>query len=135
MQPIDATSSGRARPMQMMKTKGMKLVRNSGRKLIFSMCLLLTSASARASWFSDATGVNIDVPHGRVQVGPPQPIRAIQQLPGEIVRLPQTLANAGNPGGMALVFAIRQANEQARNGCRSAPAEVRSEESRVGKEC
>jgi hypothetical protein len=87
------------------------------------VAVALTSV-AEAGWFSDAIGVNIPLSGGPITIGTPQPVRAIQQLPGEIQRLPQTIPNIVNPAGMALALAIRHANAQARNGCQPAPADV-----------
>jgi hypothetical protein len=84
----------------------------------------LVSAQANASWFSDLTGINIDPWHGQFQIGIPQPGRAIQQLPGEIQRLPQNLANLVNPAGLALAAAVRQGEAQAGNGARPMPSNV-----------
>jgi hypothetical protein len=84
----------------------------------------LLSVQAHASWFSDLTGVNIDPWHGQFQIGPPQPGRAFQQLPGEIQRLPQTIGNLVNPAGLALAAAVRQGEAQASYGARPMPASV-----------
>jgi Domain of unknown function (DUF4157) len=85
---------------------------------------VLLAGQAQASWFSDLTGINIDPWHGQFQIGIPQPGRAIQQLPGEIQRLPQIVANLFNPAGLALAAAVRQGEAQAGNGARPMPANV-----------
>lgn len=90
--------------------------------LALSLMAILLAGEAHASWFSDLTGINIDPWHGQFQIGIPQPGRAIQQLPGEIQRLPQTLANLVNPAGLALAAAVRQGEAQASNGARPMPA-------------
>jgi hypothetical protein len=88
---------------------------------------LTLAPGLRASWLSDISNTNIDLSRGIFQVGIPQPAniwRGAQQVPGEIQRLPQTLANVANPAGMALAFALRNLNQQARNGCHPVPADV-----------
>jgi len=88
--------------------------------------ILTTSApELRGSWLSDFTGINIDIPAGKVQIGTPQPIRGIQQLPGELSRLPQNLANLANPAGGALALALRQAKAQASFGAQPLPPYIR----------
>lgn len=94
------------------------------RALIVLLIGTLVSTQAHASWFSDLTGINIDPWHGQFQIGPPQPGRAFQQLPGEIQRLPQTIGNLFNPAGLAFAAAIRQAEGQASWGARAMPANV-----------
>ncbi len=80
---------------------------------------------AEGSWFSDFTGINVDLQAGRVQIGTPQPIRGIQVLPGVLSRLPQDVANLGNPAGVALAVAIRHAKAQAARGARDMPPYIR----------
>jgi hypothetical protein len=94
------------------------------RVLVVLLTCTLFSVQAHASWFSDLTGVNIDPWHGQFQIGWPQPGRAIQQLPGEIQRLPQTIGNLFNPVGLAFAASIRQAEGQASWGARPIPANV-----------
>jgi hypothetical protein len=80
-----------------------------------------------ASFLSgDSFDIDIDLSQGTVRVGlprPPHSAGAIQQLPGEIQRLLQTPI-ATNPAAMALAKALRNLNQQARNGCRPVPADV-----------
>src|SRR5690242_6180157 len=85
---------------------------------------ILCAGSTRASLLSDGTGINIDVSRGTVTVGTPQPLGALQQIPGELQRFPQTVANLANPAGLALAAAIRNSNAQARHSCRPAPADI-----------
>ena len=82
------------------------------------------SSVCQASWLSDLTGVNIDVPAGKVQIGTPDPGGAIRRLPQTLQNLPQDIANLGNPAGLALAFAVRQAKAQAGFGARAMPADV-----------
>lgn len=91
------------------------------------LVLLISAAPVNASWLSDITGINIDVPAGRVTIGPPRPDR----IPMMLQNLPQDVSMFFlNPTGGALAFAIRNAKEQARYGCRPIPDQVRSELSR-----
>jgi hypothetical protein len=99
-------------------------------KKAVSMTLVLAlsgASTAQASWFSDFTGINIDVPAGKFEIGTPQPGPAIQRLPGVIQRLPQDMANLANPAGLALAFAIRQAKAQASWSAGPIPAPVRQQ--------
>ena len=49
--------------------------------LCFSLAVLLAldPVMARASWLSDVTGINIDIPKGQVTFGPPQPQAIVPQ--------------------------------------------------------
>jgi hypothetical protein len=90
-----------------------------------ALCLALFSTQVNASWFSDLTGVNIDLAAGRVQVGRPDPAGAIQRFPDVIRRLPQDMANVVNLPGAALAVAIRNAKAQASNGAIPIPQQIR----------
>jgi hypothetical protein len=92
---------------------------------IASLILSMSIPQASASWLSDFLGVNIDIPAGKVQIGTPQPIPALQRLPGVISRLPQDIANLANPAGDALAFALRQAKAQASFGAQPIPPYIR----------
>ncbi len=76
----------------------------------------------RASWLSDITGININVPRGTITFGTPRPDRIpqmLQNLPKDVgVFLLNPLAGGG------LAFAIRQAKEQARPNCGPIPPQV-----------
>jgi hypothetical protein len=91
---------------------------------VLGLALFLSSTQVEGSWFSDATGVNVDIAAGRVQIGKPDP-GAIQRLPEVISRLPQDLANAANLPGSALAIAIRNAKAQASNGAVPIPPLIR----------
>lgn len=83
--------------------------------------LCFQSSPLHASWLSDITGINIDVPAGRISIGPPRPDR----IPQMLQNLPKDAAQFFlNPAGSALAFAIRQAKEQAQKGCRPVPADI-----------
>jgi hypothetical protein len=84
----------------------------------------LLPIQANASWLSDALGVNADPWAGKFEIGTPQPIQAVQQLPGVIQRLPQDAGNLFNPAGLALAAAVRQAKAQASFGARPVPPNV-----------
>jgi hypothetical protein len=89
------------------------------------ICLALSSArEANASWVSDAFGLNVDLAAGKIEFGTPDPVGAIQRLPAAVQRLPQDFANLGNPPGLALAFAVRQAKAQAAFGARAMPPDV-----------
>lgn len=94
-------------------------------KSVLTVALCFTTiVPVQASWFSDFTGINIDVPAGKVQVGRPDPVGATQRLPQTIQNLPQDVANLVNPAGSALAFAIRQAKAQALYSGRPIPANI-----------
>ena len=84
------------------------------------VCLLPSLASA--SWLSDITGVDVNVPKGSITFGAPRPDR----IPLMLQNLPKDAAVFFlNPyAGNALAFAIRQAKESARKVCVPIPASV-----------
>lgn len=84
------------------------------------VCLLPSLASA--SWLSDITGVDVNVPKGTITFGAPRPDR----IPMMLQNLPKDAAVfLLNPfAGNALAFAIRQAKESARKVCVPIPAKV-----------
>lgn len=83
----------------------------------------LAVTSASASWLSDITGVNIDVPAGRFSLSAPRP----QDIPAMIQHLPNDAANFFlNPAGPALAFEIRQAYAQAHGSAQLMPAEMKA---------
>ena len=85
---------------------------------------LLCAANLGASWLSDITGIDINIPRGTINFGTPRPERIpqmLQNLPKDVgVFLLNPLAGGG------LAFAIRQAKEQARQNCGPMPQEVTS---------
>jgi hypothetical protein len=86
--------------------------------------VMIFTTQARASWFSDLTGVNIDPWQGQFQIGPPQPGQALQRLPDVIQRLPQDVANLANPLGLALAASVREGEAQASYGARPIPPAI-----------
>jgi hypothetical protein len=86
-----------------------------------ALAVLASLTSAHASWLSDITGVDVNVPRGTVTFGPPRP----DSIPQMLQNLPKDVATFFlNPAGSALALAIRQAKEQARQNCSPMPAEV-----------
>lgn len=88
--------------------------------VIALVCLLPSIASA--SWLSDITGVDINIPANSITFGPPRPDR----IPQMLVNLPKDaaifFANPFFGGGLA--YAIREAKESARKVCVPIPATV-----------
>lgn len=83
--------------------------------------IFATQETANASWLSDITGVNIDVPRGQITFGPPRPDR----IPLMLQHLPQDVGQFFlNPVGGALALAIRQAKELARQDCQPVPPNI-----------
>lgn len=84
-----------------------------------SLIVLISFTALQASWVSDITGVNIDVPAGRATFGPPRPDR----IPQMLQHLPQDAATFFlNPyAGTALATAIRAAKARARDNCQPIP--------------
>ena len=89
--------------------------------VLLAVALLLGPQPMTASWLSDITGVNVNVPAGTVSFGPPRPDR----IPMMLQNLPRDAATFFlNPAGNALAFAIRQAKEQARQNCVPVPPAI-----------
>ena len=85
---------------------------------------MLAPSALQASWVSKITGVDINIPAGKMRVSTPQP----QAIPEMLKNLPKDAANFFlNPNGPALAFAIRQAAAQARGSSRPVPDSVRGE--------
>jgi hypothetical protein len=82
---------------------------------------LFLPLSVNASWLSDITGINIDVPNGSVSFGPPRPDR----IPLMLQNLPKDATQFFlNPAGNALAFFIRQAKGLARQDCQAVPQDI-----------
>src|ERR1700686_4900288 len=99
--------------------------RSSGVSLWRLTAVILICAfpsSANASFLSDITGVDINVPAGTITFGPPRP----DKIPQMLQNLPKdVLVFLANPfAGSALAFAIRQAKESARKSCAPIPSTV-----------
>lgn len=98
-----------------------RLILKSVLCLSLAVLLVCDPVMARASWLSDATGINIDIPKGQISFGPPQPQAIVPMLQ----HLPQDAAQFFlNPAGDALAFAIRQAEALARNDCQPVPPAI-----------
>ncbi len=86
------------------------------------LLLLLLVVDADASWVSDITGIDINVPKSTITFGPPRPDRIpmmLQNLPKDVVIF------FLNPlAGSALAYAIREAKESARKVCVPIPPTV-----------
>src|SRR5882672_8665684 len=92
------------------------------RSVALALVVLVSIPPCYASWFSDITGINIDIPAGTVNFGPPRPDR----IPQMLQNLPKDTAQFFlNPVGGALAVAIRQAKASVRQqGCGPASQEV-----------
>lgn len=83
--------------------------------------LLLFALQLHASWLSDITGIDINIPRGTITIGAPNPAA----IPRMLENLPKDAAQFFlNPVGSVLATAIRHAKEQARYGCRPLPSHV-----------
>jgi hypothetical protein len=91
---------------------------------LVAMVSCALAVPVHASWLSDFTGINIDIPAGRVSVGTPDPAGAIQRLPQVVRNLPQDFANLANPAGSFLAFAVRQGKAQASYGAQPIPPNI-----------
>lgn len=81
-------------------------------------------AAASASWLSEISGIDIDIPNGRVSVAPPKPQAIVPMLQN----LPKDAAQALlNPAGNALATAIRISRNTARGGEQSIPPHIRAQ--------
>lgn len=97
------------------------MLQSLGRLLVVFLLCCNLQLTANASWLSDITGIDVNVPRGTITFGPPRPDR----IPGMLQNLPKDAATFFlNPAGNALAFAIRQAKEQARRNCGPMPPQV-----------
>jgi hypothetical protein len=79
---------------------------------------------APASWLSDITGINIDIPGQKFEIGTPNPA-AIPQM---LQNIPRDAANFFlSPGGPPLAFAIRQAEANALRSAKPIPDYIRQQ--------
>lgn len=82
------------------------------------VALLALPALAGASGLSDIIGIDIDIPAGRITVGPPNP----GAIPRVISNLPRDAQNFFlNPAGSGLALLIRNAEAQAMGSARPIP--------------
>lgn len=79
--------------------------------------LCAATVSARASWLSAITGIDINIPAGTVSFSTPQP----QDIKEMLKNLPADLLRTLNPQGEELAFLIRQAQAQAALGAQPIP--------------
>jgi hypothetical protein len=91
------------------------------------LCLLLvlglSAPPASASWLSEITGIDVNIPAGTVEVKAPNPAA----IPEMLRNLPKDVGQALlNPAGSALATAIRHAAAQARWGAQPIPDDVKS---------
>lgn len=85
---------------------------------------LSAPTAARASWFSEITGIDIDIPNGTVRIAPPKP----QAIPQMLQHLPQDAAQALlNPAGNALAVAIRVSRNTAGANAQPIPPAIRAQ--------
>lgn len=86
------------------------------------LLVLLLPLHANASWLSDITGVDINVPGNSISFGVPRPDR----IPQMLQNLPKDVAVfLVNPfAGSALAYAIRESKESARRVCGPVPPNV-----------
>jgi len=99
-------------------------------KVTMARMIFLVIASAlcgQASWLSDITGIDINIPRGTINVGVPNPAA----IPRMLENLPKDASQFFlNPVGSGLATAIRQAKEQAKYGCRPIPTDIQQTLSR-----
>jgi len=89
----------------------------------FFASALMWPACILASGLSDITGINIDIPAGRISVGPPDP----SAIPRVVSNLPRDAQNFFlNPAGSGLAVLIRNAEAQAKGSSRPMPQKIRS---------
>lgn len=93
----------------------------------FGQVLLVTVLTiwpicSRASWLSNISGVDWDVPSGTLRINQPHP----ENIPQALSHFPKDAINFLNPAGNALAFAIRQAKAQASGSARPMPSNIRS---------
>lgn len=99
-------------------------MRNLTIRYIISLFLIVALPNAAdASWLSDISGIDINLPANTITLGVPRPDR----IPMMLQNLPKDLAiYLLNPlAGGALAYAIRQAKESARKVCVPVPANIR----------
>lgn len=94
---------------------------------IFRLGVILISLgfalSSHASWLSEITGIDINIPAGTVRVNTPKP----QAIPQMLQNLPKDVGQALlNPAGSALATAIRHGAAQAGHGAQPIPQDIRA---------
>jgi len=92
------------------------------RAIIVTAVLGIFANHANASWLSDITGVDVNVPAGRLSVHQPHP----EHIPQAIQNLPRDAINFLNPVGNQMAFLVREANAQASGSAEPIPSNIRS---------
>jgi len=91
---------------------------------IVAFALVITPTAASASWLSEISGIDIDIPNGRVSVAAPKPQAIIPMLQN----LPKDAAQALlNPAGNVLATAIRISRNTARGNEQPIPQHIRAQ--------
>jgi len=92
------------------------------RKVAALLASFLLGAQAQASFLSDITGINVDVPNGTINFNVPQP----QRIPEMLRNLPQDVGRAIlNPAGLGLATTIRASYGQVRGSAQPIPLQIR----------
>lgn len=84
--------------------------------------LLISVENLEASFLSQITGIDINIPAGTINFSAPQP----QAIPEMLKNLPADVLKLLNPYGLKLAFLMREARAQALNGAQPIPANMRS---------
>lgn len=87
-----------------------------------ALCLVFAQTLS-ASWISDITGVNIDVPSGKVEFGAPKPSAIgdmLNELPHDI-----GVTLLGNAIGNAMAFEVRRAEAAQYNSAKRMPEHIK----------
>lgn len=97
-------------------------------KRLFSYLVIASFALAptvvQASWLSEITGIDIDIPNATIRINPPKP----EAIPEMLQNLPKDVGQALlNPSGNALAFAIRASRNTAGGGAQPIPAHIRGQ--------
>ena len=92
--------------------------------VVTAFAMFVSSSPLQASWLSEITGIDIDIPNSTVRINPPKP----QAIPQMLQNLPKDVGQALlNPAGNALAFAIRTSRNTAGGGARPIPADIRGQ--------
>jgi hypothetical protein len=85
--------------------------------------------TAKASWLSDITHVDVNIPAGTIHVDVPTPQQIPEQIEAAVRQAPAAIEGAAraifNPQGEQLATAIRQAEAQAGYGAQPVPESIR----------
>ena len=95
-------------------------------RLTLAVLLLILGSSifgrGSASWLSNITGVDFNIPAGTLQISQPHP----ENIPQALQNFPRDAMNFLSPAGDALAFAIRHANVQASGSAMPIPSNIRA---------